>query len=116
MRRNEVVVGIVLIAGILLLVFGTIWLKGMRLGEEEAEVRARFREVGQLLTGSSVKFRGVPIGRVEDIQLEPGGGAVVVTMLVDADVRLPAESVVLLAPESMFGDWQAEIAARSSFP
>ncbi|MEX1182903.1 MAG: MlaD family protein [Gemmatimonadota bacterium] len=116
MRRNEIVVGLVLISGILLLVFGTIWMKGMRLGEEEAELRARFSEVGQLLTGSSVKFRGVPIGRVEDIQLEQSGGAVIVTMRVDASVRLPAESVVLLAPESMFGDWQAEIAARASFP
>jgi phospholipid/cholesterol/gamma-HCH transport system substrate-binding protein len=29
---------------------------------------------------------------------------------------LPDEAVVLLAPESMFGDWQAEIVPRSSFP
>jgi phospholipid/cholesterol/gamma-HCH transport system substrate-binding protein len=115
-RRNEVVVGIAVIAGIALIIFGTLWLQGLRLGREEVEVRARFREVGQLLPGSSVKFRGVPIGRVEGIALEEGGGAVIVTMTLRGDVRLPTESVVLLAPESMFGDWQAEIAARSSFP
>jgi phospholipid/cholesterol/gamma-HCH transport system substrate-binding protein len=114
-RRNEVVVGLVVIVGILVIVFGTIWLQGLRLGHEEVAVRARFNEVGQLLTGSSVKFRGVPIGRVSNISLEPGGAAVIVTMSVSGDVRLPDDRVVILAPESMFGDWQAEIVSRSQF-
>jgi phospholipid/cholesterol/gamma-HCH transport system substrate-binding protein len=115
-RRNEVVVGVVVIAGILLIVFGTLWLRGIALGREEVAVQARFREVGQLLTGSSVKFRGVPIGRVDAIALEPGGDAVIVTMSISGDVRLPADRVVVLAPESMFGDWQAEIVSRAQFP
>jgi phospholipid/cholesterol/gamma-HCH transport system substrate-binding protein len=115
-RRNEVVVGVVVIAGILLIVFGTLWLRGIALGREEVDVQARFREVGQLLTGSTVKFRGVPIGRVDAIALEPGGDAVIVTMSISGDVRLPADRVVVLAPESMFGDWQAEIVSRAQFP
>jgi phospholipid/cholesterol/gamma-HCH transport system substrate-binding protein len=114
-RRNEVTVGLVVIAGILTVVFGTIWMRGLRLGHEEVTVRARFSEVGQLLTGSSVKFRGVPIGRVENIALEAGGDAVIVTMSVSGDVRLPEDRVVILAPESLFGDWQAEVVSRSQF-
>lgn len=114
-RRNEVVVGAVLILGIALVVFGTMWLKGMKLGSEEVTVEARFREVGQLLKGSSVKLRGVPIGRVQDIRLEPGGSAVIVTMNIAGDVGLPSDPVVILAPESMFGDWQAQIFPRTSF-
>lgn len=114
-RRNEVMVGLVVIAGILVVVFGTIWMRGLALGREEVTVRARFWEVGQLLTGSSVKFRGVPIGRVENIALEPTGAAVIVTMSISAAVRLPGDPVVLLAPESMFGDWQAEIVSRQQF-
>jgi phospholipid/cholesterol/gamma-HCH transport system substrate-binding protein len=114
-RRNEVVVGLVVIGGILLVIFGTIWMRGLRLGHEEVTVQARFNEVGQLLTGSSVKFRGVPIGRVESIDLEASGAAVIVTMSVSGNVRLPDDRVVILAPESMFGDWQAEIVSRSQF-
>jgi phospholipid/cholesterol/gamma-HCH transport system substrate-binding protein len=114
-RRHEVSVGLVVIAGILLVVFGTIWMQGLRLGHEEVTVRARFYEVGQLLTGSTVKFRGVPIGRVQNIALEAGGAAAIVTMSVSGDVRLPDDRVVILAPESMFGDWQAEIVSRSQF-
>jgi phospholipid/cholesterol/gamma-HCH transport system substrate-binding protein len=113
-RRNEVVVGATIILAIILIIFGTIWLKGLKFGSEEVTLKARFREVGQLLEGSTVKYRGVPIGRVESIELEPSGGAVIVTMSVQGDVKLPADNGVLLAPESMFGDWQAEIVSRSN--
>lgn len=115
-RRNEVMVGAVVILGILVIVFGTIWMQGLQLGREQVTVQARFREVGQLLTGSKVKFRGVLLGRVEAIDLEQSGAAVIVTMSVRGDVRLPEDPVVILSPESMFGDWQAEIAPRSQFP
>jgi phospholipid/cholesterol/gamma-HCH transport system substrate-binding protein len=114
-RRNEVVVGAVLILAVALIVFGTFWLQGLRFGSEEREVQARFREVAQLLQGSKVKFRGVPIGRVERIELEQGGGGVIVTMTIDADVALPQEPAVMLAPESLFGDWQAEIISRRNY-
>jgi phospholipid/cholesterol/gamma-HCH transport system substrate-binding protein len=115
-RRNEVMVGLAVIIGIALIVFGTIWMQGIRLGHEQVAIQARFTEVGQLLTGGTVKFRGVPIGRVRSIELEPGGGAVIVTMNISDAVRLPDDPVVILAPESMFGDWQAEIAPRARFP
>ena len=114
-RRNEVVVGAVLIVGILLIVFSTFWLQGLRFGSEERQVRARFTEVAQLLEGSKVKFRGVTIGRVDDISLEDGGAAVIVTMTINADVSLPQEPAVMLAPESLFGDWQAEIVSRRTY-
>lgn len=114
-RRNEVVVGGVVILGILLIVVGTIWLQGLRFGHEERIVQARFREVAQLLEGGRVKFRGVPIGRVESIRFETGGAAVIVTMSIDSDVTLPEDAAVMLAPESFFGDWQAEIVSRRMF-
>lgn len=114
--RNEVVVGTVMILAIALVVFGTIWLQGRGLGSEEMEVRARLHAVGQLMNGNSVKVSGVPIGRVTSIDLDPAAVGVIVTMRVRADVRLPEDPVVLLSPESMFGDWQAEIVRRGDYP
>lgn len=116
MKRTELAVGVVILAGILVIFFGTVWLKGARLGERETTVRARFLEIGQLLEGNDVKLRGVSIGRVEAIELEPGGGGVIVSMRIDEEIPLPADPVVLLSPESMFGDWQAEIYPRTRFP
>jgi phospholipid/cholesterol/gamma-HCH transport system substrate-binding protein len=114
--RNEIAVGAVVILALALVVVGSVWLQGRGFGREEMELRARFREVGQLQDGNAVKVRGVPIGRVESIDLEATGAGVIVTMRVQSDVRLPEDPVVLLAPESMFGDWQAEIFPRTRFP
>ena len=114
--RSEVLVGSVVLIGLLIVVFGTFWLQGLKLGSEETMIRARFQEVGQIMKGHAVRLRGVPIGRVESIDLEERGTGVIVTMSIDAEVRLPEDPVVLLSPESMFGDWQAQIYPRSTFP
>lgn len=115
MKRNEVAVGTVVLAGIALVVVGTIWLKGAAVGRGQIDIEARFAEVGLLLEGGAVKLRGVPIGRVRNIALDSTGGGVMVTLRIDEDVRLPEDPVVILSPESMFGDWQAEIAPRAEF-
>lgn len=115
-KRTEIVVGAVILLSIALVFFGTVWLKGSGFGREEITVQARFREVGRLLEGNAVKLRGVPIGRVESVGLEPDGEGVIVRMRIKRDIALPPDPVVVLMPESMFGDWQAEIYPRSRFP
>ena len=108
-RRREIMVGIVIVAGVLAAVLGTLWLQDASFGRGTQEVEALFREVGQLMNGNSVKLRGVTIGQVQDITVEPDGAAVRVRMRIREDLALPENRAVLLAPESMFGDWQAEI-------
>lgn len=115
-RRDEVMVGVVILAAIAVVLAGTLWLKGKVLGAEEVALWSRFREVGLLNTGNDVKMRGVPVGKVERITLEPGGGAVLVRMTIREGLDLPKDPVVVLSPKSMFGDWQAEIFPRASFP
>ncbi len=115
-RRNDVRVGLAILAATALAVFGTLWLKGGGFGREDREVRGQFREVGQVIDGCRVKLRGVEIGRVDAIEFDPSGDYVVVSMLVDPDVPLPASPVVVASPESFFGDWQVEITERSRYP
>ncbi len=114
--RNEVRVGLVVIAGIALILFGTLWLHDWSFGQERRDVEAWFREVGQLQKGNAVKLRGVPIGEVSDIELDRRSTGVIVHLAVDANVVFPEDPVVILAPESMFGDWQAEVFPRDRFP
>ncbi len=108
-RRREIVVGLVIVAGVVAAVFGTLWLQDASFGRGTQEVEAVFLEVGQLMKGNRVKLRGVTIGQVQDITVEPDGAAVRVRMRIRDEVVLPQNRAVLLAPESMFGDWQAEI-------
>lgn len=114
--RNEVRVGLVVIGSVILIVLGTVWMQGWQWGREERQIQAWFREVGQLQTGSAVKLRGVPIGEVREISLDTRATGVIVSMVVEGEVNLPEDPVVLLAPESLFGDWQAEIFPRSRYP
>ena len=116
MKRNEMWVGSVILLSVVVAVAGSFWLRGYRLSRGTRTVEALFSSVGQLMDGASVKLRGVSIGRVDGIAVEPDGTAVRVGLAVDTDVQLPADAAVLIAPESMFGDWGAEIVSRSAYP
>lgn len=115
-RRREILVGLVIILGIAVSVLGTLWLKDATFGRGTRQVEALLLEVGQLMDGNAVKLRGVAIGRVDGISVEPDGTAVRVFMSIRRDVVLPGDPAVLLAPESMFGDWQAEVVSRAAYP
>lgn len=112
--KNEVLVGIVVVLALLLIGVGGFWLTGRPWSGEQQEVVATFREVGLLAEGSPVKYRGVRVGRVEEIALAPGG--VYVTMSVQPDLDLPPDAAVVLSAESFFGDWQAALVSQESFP
>ena len=115
-RRKELLVGSVVLLGIAVAIYGTFWLQGRRFGSTETEVHVLMRDAGQLSNGNAVTFRGVNIGRVGDITVEDSGAAVRIQLLLDGDWILDNDAVVVLAPASMFGDWQAEIVTRSRFP
>jgi phospholipid/cholesterol/gamma-HCH transport system substrate-binding protein len=114
--KNEVVVGLVVILGIVVLVISSYWLSGRPWARAEQEIVAIFREVGQLRPGNPVVYRGVSVGRVTRIDLSPDGRGVYVAMAVDPDVVLQPDAAVVLSPQSLFGDWQAQIASRQRFP
>ncbi len=115
-RRREILVGAVIIAAAIVAVFGTLYLQGTNWGRPSIEVHVLLRDVAQLAAGNAVKYRGVQIGKVDGIEVEPAGEAVRLTLLLNQDVVLPADAVVVVAPESLFGDWQAEIVAREQYP
>ena len=111
---RELLVGLVIVVSGLTAVAGTLWLEGANFGRPQIEMNVLLRGVGQLNQGNAVKYLGVGIGRVEDITVD--GVAVRVSLLLDQEVVLPRDPAVILGPESLFGDWQAEIVSRVEFP
>jgi phospholipid/cholesterol/gamma-HCH transport system substrate-binding protein len=108
-------VGVVIVAGVLAAVLGTLWLQDASFGRGTREIVAQFDEVGQLMNGNTVKLRGVNIGQVHGISVDSLGETVRVQMRIRDDVRLPLNAGVLLAPENFFGDWQAEIVDQGEY-
>lgn len=114
---REVFVGMVIILAVAVTAGGILFLKGVRLGQPFTYVDVLVSDVGQLMEGNDVKFRGVAIGRVRSIQVEPGGDAVRVRLELEGrDIEVASDAVVIIAPESLFGDWEAEIVSQARFP
>src|SRR5262245_9648238 len=103
-QGKELVVGATIIAALVGVVVGTLWLQGTNFGQTTTRVEVLVRDVGQLTEGNSVKFRGVTIGRVADVLVEPGGNAVRLVLELEGDVTISDDAAVLIAPESLFGD------------
>ena len=114
--RKELMVGSVIIAALAVAVVGTLWLQGTNFGRPTTPVDALFESVGQLSEGNPVTYRGVRIGQVSFIRVEPGAQVVRVTLLLQQSLELPEDAGVVLGPESLFGDWQAEIVSMESYP
>lgn len=114
--NREARVGAVLLLGMVVTVLGTLWLQGASFGRDMRRIEALVQEAGQLLPGNAVKVRGVGIGRVREIRVDPTGSAVRVSMEVDGGTALPSDPGILVSPESLFGDWQVEIVSRADYP
>jgi phospholipid/cholesterol/gamma-HCH transport system substrate-binding protein len=114
-RTNDFLVGAVVLAVTAALIVAILWIQQADVGQRQQHVVARFRDVGNARVGNAAVIRGVRGGHIDALELAPSGW-VHVRMLIDRDVRLPHDPVVLLNESSLFGDWQATIAERSSLP
>ncbi|MEQ1855175.1 MAG: MlaD family protein [Longimicrobiales bacterium] len=114
-RGKELLVGVVIIVAVAVAVVGTLWLQGTTFGPV-VTLDVLTESAGQLAEGNAVTYRGVRIGQVTTIAVLPDGSGVRITMMLESDVALPVDPVAILQPESLFGDWQAEIVSRSSYP
>jgi phospholipid/cholesterol/gamma-HCH transport system substrate-binding protein len=115
-RNREFLVGLVILAAIVVAVGGTLWLQGTSLGRTTRTVEAILESAGQLSEGNPVTYRGVRIGTVETIDVEPGGQGVRIRLQLSDPVELPADAALVLGPESLFGAWQAEVVSKERFP
>jgi len=82
---------------------------GADLGDHPYTVKARFKDVLDLVPQSGVKVNEVPVGRVEDIQIGPDGWTAEVTMSVNGEVKLPANALAMLRQSSLLGEKYIEL-------
>ena len=68
--KQEISVGVLIIAGIATFFLGLSWLTGQSLRGGRIEVPVRFSSVGGLSEGDPVHLSGVRVGRVSAVELE----------------------------------------------
>jgi phospholipid/cholesterol/gamma-HCH transport system substrate-binding protein len=113
-RRDEVLVGILLTIGVIIAVFGTIWL--VRGGFSRGyPLYARFKWGAGVKQGQPIRLAGVQIGVVSDVKLDPMG-TILVVMSIEKDFNVPRNSVAAVVPVGIFGDQEIALTPASPSP
>lgn len=107
-RRDEIVVGITILAALAVIVGGALYLSEAHLGQPGVIHVARFRTVGGLSVGNPVVMRGVRVGRVQAITLGEGDW-VEAELQIYPDVLLRPSPAAIAASASLFGEWQVNV-------
>ncbi|WP_440900800.1 MCE family protein [Actinosynnema sp.] len=84
---------------------------GADVGDRPYRVTVEFDDALDLVPQAAVKVADVPVGRVEEIGLSEDGSVALVRLLVNGDVRLPADARGLLRQSSLLGEKYVELAA-----
>jgi phospholipid/cholesterol/gamma-HCH transport system substrate-binding protein len=82
---------------------------GPDLGDHPYHVTAQFADVLDLVPQASVKVNDVAVGRVDKIELAPDTRSALVSMRVNGDVKLPADSYADLRQSSLLGEKFVEL-------
>jgi phospholipid/cholesterol/gamma-HCH transport system substrate-binding protein len=108
-RRNEVLVGLLLTAALVIGIGGTIWLVrgGFRSGYSLYSV---FRWGENLKVGQPVRLAGVQVGYVGDVALRDNG-TLVVDLKIDNGRRVPRNARAVVEAVGLFGDAQIALQA-----
>jgi phospholipid/cholesterol/gamma-HCH transport system substrate-binding protein len=84
---------------------------GANLGSHPYQVTARFADAGDLVPQSAVMVNDVAVGRVTKIFLPLHSWTANITMLVNGDVRLPANAIAEIEQSSLLGEQYVALSA-----
>ncbi|QIS22988.1 MCE family protein [Nocardia terpenica] len=77
---------------------------GANVGDHPLHIDVRFDDVLDLVPQSAVKVDGVPVGRVDRIDVAPDGWTASVHTLVNNSVRLPANALAEVKQSNLLGE------------
>ena len=108
-------VGLLIILGVLLFGGLTLWIRGFTVGKQTYKLVVDFPDVNGIQEGDGVRYRGLQVGRVEDIQ--PGTNGVDVTLEIDStDFLIPKGAAFEAKSSGLIGDTFVAIVPQSSLP
>ena len=110
---TEAKVGAFTIIGIILFIAGILFVGRVDIfGKSQISITGEFTQVNGLKNGNSVRFSGVDIGNVSDIEITPRG--VVVKMKIDEKTPVPIDSSFTLSSDGFLGEKFIQISPGQS--
>jgi len=111
--KNEIKVGLFVLIALASILFLTFEIKSFNnLKKEGYPIYAIVKNASGLDNKSRVKFRGIKIGVIDSMRLEPNG--VRLKLLINKNVKIPVGSMVSVAQDNMLGGKYLEIIPSNS--
>lgn len=107
--KNEVLVGVAVIAAIIVAVLGVRFLEGLPLLGGGYSVVAVFDDAQGMTTGSPVRVSGVRVGQVESLRLSDDSRHVFARLAISPGVQIPRRSTVSTVGLAALGDVSVSI-------
>ena len=104
---TEFKVGLTVIGGTLILIFGIIWGKGFKLETDTYELEVYFENIGGMVLGEMVTANGFKVGKVKEI--EPYGRYVLTTLEIKDDVELYEDADFVIISAELLAGMRVEI-------
>ena len=112
-------VGLLALLGIVLFGSVVIWLRGINFRDRSYEIIGEFPNVKGIQVGDSVRYRGLKVGKIKEIQ--PGSNGVDVTMeIFSDDLLIPKQATLQAISSGLIGETlidiipQTELASQPS--
>jgi len=105
----ELLVGLSLLAALVVVFLGVRFFENMPLFSRSFTYETVFVQSGGLGPGSAVRMRGVDVGRVEVVRMNPGSSSVFVRFNVNRGVEVPEGTVVAVSGLSALGSISMEL-------
>jgi len=103
-RANYVLIGLFTLAGIFMLIGGVIWLAKYQVDKSFAYYDIYFDDVSGLSRAGDVRYNGIPVGQVVDMELDKNQpGRVRVRIEVGADTPITEDTVAQLQSQGVTG-------------
>lgn len=105
-RMNlEMIVGVFLLAGFISFAWLSVKMGDIEMFKKESyTVTARFLSISGLKEGALIELAGVNVGKVTDVELDPGEYEAVVTMDIYKEVELQDDSIASIRTAGIIGD------------
>lgn len=101
-------VGLLILLGLGLFGIMVLWLRGFNLGSRSYQATFEFSDVAGMRPGSPVRYRGVAVGKVLEIQ--PGVEEVAVVIEIDSsDTQIPRDSFIQVNQAGLIGETSVDI-------
>ena len=112
--RNEIQVGVALVAALVILVFGLMWFEDQQLNANYRPVLVRYETVGGLGVGDPVDVRGIKMGQVSTITLRERD--VLVELQIKSELDLRMDSGLRIGSAGIMGERMVAITPGTGAP